>query len=240
MSLYDILGVKKTASEGEIKKAYRKKATTHHPDKGGDPEDFKALVVAYNILYDGEKRSRYDNGESAEKITQSQQTEDQEILSTVLSLFIGVVEINDPNEVNIIEQIQMNLQGSLSKIWEATATEMSKIQKFEAALKRLKVKKKENMFAQSAQGHILTIKETIMKLERQKRICEGAFKFLEAYEYEIDARVHEVMVNGFNINFLQPGRNFFDSSSDSKLDDLDDSDETEIEEEFDPLGAPKW
>lgn len=59
-SLYDILGVTKTASSSEIKKAYLKLARTHHPDKGGDPECFKEIARANEILSDETRRRRYD------------------------------------------------------------------------------------------------------------------------------------------------------------------------------------
>jgi len=61
-ALYEILGVEKDASESEIKKAYRKLAMKHHPDKGGDPDTFKKMTEAHTILSDSEKRSRYDRG----------------------------------------------------------------------------------------------------------------------------------------------------------------------------------
>ncbi len=57
---YEILGVSKDASQEEIKKAYRKKAHKHHPDKGGDEEKFKKINRAYQVLSDKEKRERYD------------------------------------------------------------------------------------------------------------------------------------------------------------------------------------
>merc|ERR1711990_1248619 len=53
-------GVEQTATQDEIKKAYRKKAIKLHPDKGGDPEQFKELSVAYETLSDPEKRETYD------------------------------------------------------------------------------------------------------------------------------------------------------------------------------------
>ncbi|CAM6089249.1 unnamed protein product [Calypogeia fissa] len=65
---YDILGVSKTASADELKKAYRKAAIKNHPDKGGDPEKFKELAQAYEALSDPEKREIYDQyGEDALK-----------------------------------------------------------------------------------------------------------------------------------------------------------------------------
>jgi molecular chaperone DnaJ len=58
---YEVLGVGKAASDDEIKKAFRKLAVKHHPDKqGGDEAKFKELNEAYEVLKDKQKRQRYD------------------------------------------------------------------------------------------------------------------------------------------------------------------------------------
>ncbi len=58
---YDLLGVSKTATEEEIKKAFRKKAHQYHPDKGGgDEAKFKEINEAYQVLGNKDKRSQYD------------------------------------------------------------------------------------------------------------------------------------------------------------------------------------
>jgi len=59
-SFYKVLGVEKDASEQEIKRAYRKLAMKHHPDKGGNAEEFKKIGAAYETLSDAKKRENYD------------------------------------------------------------------------------------------------------------------------------------------------------------------------------------
>ncbi|KAK7112781.1 dnaJ homolog subfamily C member 7-like [Littorina saxatilis] len=72
---YKILGVKKGASEDEIKKAYKKRALIHHPDRHAhatkeeqkeEEKKFKELGEAYSVLSDSKKRARYDNGQDLE------------------------------------------------------------------------------------------------------------------------------------------------------------------------------
>jgi len=60
MNHYTTLGVSQTATLDEIKRAYKRLATKHHPDKGGNPEEFKKIVSAYETLSDQAKRSDYD------------------------------------------------------------------------------------------------------------------------------------------------------------------------------------
>jgi DnaJ-class molecular chaperone len=60
-SLYEVLGVKKSDSCADIKRAYFKLAKTHHPDKGGNPEHFKDILRASEILTDEKKRQMYDD-----------------------------------------------------------------------------------------------------------------------------------------------------------------------------------
>ena len=67
---YASLGVSKSASEAEIKKAYKKKAMEYHPDRNtGDKQSetkFKEINEAYQVLGDREKRANYDKFGSAE------------------------------------------------------------------------------------------------------------------------------------------------------------------------------
>lgn len=74
---YKLLGCSKTANDDEIKKAYRKSALAHHPDrfpnateveKGEEEKKFKEVGEAYAVLSDPKKRSRYDNGQDLDEM----------------------------------------------------------------------------------------------------------------------------------------------------------------------------
>lgn len=58
---YKILGIDKQASAEDIKRAYRRMASQHHPDKGGDKTRFQEIQEAYSVLGDEQKRREYDN-----------------------------------------------------------------------------------------------------------------------------------------------------------------------------------
>jgi len=84
---YEILGVDKSATTDDIKKAYRKKAIEHHPDKGGDEEKFKEAAEAYETLSDPDKKSNYDTFGSDKSGYQSHPFNMDDIFSQFGSMF---------------------------------------------------------------------------------------------------------------------------------------------------------
>lgn len=60
MDYYQVLGVPKTATADEIKRAYRKLAAVHHPDRGGDTAKFQDIQAAYDVLGDEGRKAQYD------------------------------------------------------------------------------------------------------------------------------------------------------------------------------------
>ena len=60
MTYYELLGISRDADAYQLKKAYKKAALKHHPDKGGDEETFKEVAIAFETLSDESKRLNYD------------------------------------------------------------------------------------------------------------------------------------------------------------------------------------
>ena len=77
MNYYEILGLQQGCSPEEIKKAYRRLASQHHPDKGGDTATFQNIQAAYETLSDPNKRSQYDMGGSRPRPNQRANEFDQ-------------------------------------------------------------------------------------------------------------------------------------------------------------------
>ncbi len=84
---YKILGISKSSSEEDIKKAYRKAAMKHHPDRGGDEKTFKEIEEAYRVLSDPEKKSMIDKGIDPNANNQRYQSGNFQDMEDIFSAF---------------------------------------------------------------------------------------------------------------------------------------------------------
>jgi DnaJ-class molecular chaperone len=197
--LYEILGVSKDANASQIKKAYRKQAQMHHPDKGGDADKFKTLVVAYSVLSDEEKRKKYDNGESVDSITQAAQSLEAEMFSAMLRMFCDIVTQVPVDSSNIVQMIKTNFSTGMRKCDEDIQKDEKMIEKFEKAAKRLKCKSENNIFLTTANAQIANLRKHIETIQKQKQIGEKALKFLDDYDYEFDTMMHAYSAYSINL-----------------------------------------
>jgi DnaJ homolog subfamily A member 2 len=117
---YQVLGVDRNASESDIKKAYRKLAVKHHPDKGGDPEMFKEICRAYEALSDSEKRKLYD--QYGEKGLENSGASDP---SDIFDLFFGGSRSRRPQGKRKGEDIDSPLKVTLEQIYNGASRRMA-------------------------------------------------------------------------------------------------------------------
>ena len=73
MDYYSILGIPRTASPEEIKKSYKRLSMKHHPDRGGNNDDFIKVQQAYEVLSNSDKRNAYDHPQQANPFGRQQQ-----------------------------------------------------------------------------------------------------------------------------------------------------------------------
>ena len=83
---YESLGVASDATKADIKRAWRKLAKEHHPDKGGNEEKFKEIQAAYELLTDDERRKQYDTYGGTDKPKDTTQRARQTIAQTFTGL----------------------------------------------------------------------------------------------------------------------------------------------------------
>lgn len=170
-NLYEILGVAKDASQKEIKKAYRQKATELHPDKrGGEGADeFKELAHAYSILSDPQKREMYDltgDADAADKW-------EAQVCESLIKLFVAAIERDESDIIGFVRNaIKMGREGTLDKLRALT----KRLKKLEAGLARVLLVKGERESDPLIRG----LESVVGSLSDDKRDLELSLKMVDA------------------------------------------------------------
>lgn len=182
-TLYDDLGVPKTASREEIKRAYRKSAQKLHPDRpGGNAEKFHQITRAYEILYDDGRRAYYD-----EHGKDGLQDRRGHLMQRLAQLFMQLIEQEDVDHADIITLMREALKNGKQKTQQAIRDQEKRIPKYESAKKRLKKKSSgDNLFVQMLDGQISMIKRTLENGKDELAKQDEMLEILKEYQYQAD------------------------------------------------------
>jgi len=172
---YDVLGVPHDASKDEIKKAYKKLAVQLHPDKGGDPEKFKELANAYDVLSDDEKRNQYDQlGDEGFQSAGQGGMHEVDPHSIFEQLFGGMPFGGMPFGFNM----HMNTGGPCRKNDHIHPLNISLEDAYKGLHKNIKVsltnlckRCKEQCYACQGQGHVMDMKRMGFITQMMQRPC---------------------------------------------------------------------
>jgi DnaJ-class molecular chaperone len=136
MNLYGILGIDDSADKIAIKKAYHLRAQESHPDKGGDEEIFKLILLAYQTLIDDKLRAHYDK---TGEILDSPESEAQKIRQEVISIFHQIIKTQgfSPIYINIFDEIRGAITDHIEKLNQARANTLIEIQQYQEMMKRI-------------------------------------------------------------------------------------------------------
>jgi curved DNA-binding protein CbpA len=200
MTLYATLGVQPTASPDEIKKAYRKLAQQHHPDKQGADADrtkFQEIQEAYDVLSDPERRDRYDRDGTYRHMKEP--TEEEKInaaaqngLRQVLSQIIDGTEYVEYTD--IFENLQKEAESIRANMTKERDGLIKRREKLELAVKRIKPKEEgqENIGALLMQSVIMEVQGLIGRADFALKIAERLVEIVGGHTYEVDQMPEEL------------------------------------------------
>lgn len=184
--LYEILGIDKTSSDEEIKRAYRKKAQETHPDTNPEnSSEFIEIYEAYSILSDRKSRLIYDTtGSKKKKTVDKNITAIQEIQRIMLQL---LEESTD--EIfysDLPARVLSILSGNMDKSKNTIADHKKSISRLRRFKKRFRYKGKDNndFIISGINGKIYGLTTTVSLEVEKIRLFELMQQLLADYEYE--------------------------------------------------------
>jgi curved DNA-binding protein CbpA len=202
---YKVLEVPKDASFEQVKRAYRKKAKSAHPDVGGSSESFGMLVKAFKVLSDEDARAYFDRtGEIKEDEPDNSQAM---VFEFVLSVFDRIIaEVAAEGKIDLILQYPL-VEKALQKVMEfegQTKKQNNSLEKmisiYESFLGRFVCEKEDNMLERIFKGKIRNLKSQKEKNDITLRMTQSASEFLKNYQFVKDASVVHFTVPFGNVH----------------------------------------
>lgn len=193
MNPYKILKLTRLAQKDTITQQYRKLAKLHHPDRGGNPEKFRQIQLAYDILINDARRKLYnETGEYAE--TPKKRAEEIEQILAVLSQTFTTVVANtlkyggDPLTQNIILLMeQMLMQAEKDTVSQQLNPIKKATEKLEKMLNRFTVDEGNNDMQDIIKSHIAQNKIHILECEKGLALLEKVKAHLKKFGYNKDS-----------------------------------------------------
>jgi len=179
MDFYEKLGVNKNATKQEIKKAFYNLSKKHHPDKGGNEEEFKTYQEAYEVLSDDERRKAYDEGGDYKSI--------QTLQSKVRNSLFGYIDgaINKfgfvPEHTDLVGIIRGLINEDILKAKTSIDNFNIKIRQFEETAKRIK---NGEMLKSYLDTTLISIKADIDSMNNRLEVFNECLKAIEDWKYE--------------------------------------------------------
>ncbi len=186
---YKTLGVKRDATDKQIKEAYRDKATELHPDKqGGDERLFKALSTSYTLLIDSKRRKFYDETGSSMKGSEF----DRKAGALLQQLFQMIVTDNGLEAIihlDIIPMIGDQIDRGMGELEKKVEHSKGSKEVIDNILKRLKHKNKRNPITLMLKHESTKHSELITQKKQEMEVGKRAWTMLKEYDFDFEEQM---------------------------------------------------
>lgn len=195
--LYADLGVSPTATAAEIKAAARRGQKKHHPDAGGNQDDFVRVQNALKVLSDPDKRAHYDRTGDT-KSGSPEEAERAEAMGVMAQFANKVMEGADPRYADlpkgILELVAENIRQHRANLEAARLNKERSVNILGDFLKRLKAGD-DPLLRQMLEAQLFDMERTFAahkaNTERVVRISERVEAMVNGYEYEVEEKPYE-------------------------------------------------
>lgn len=189
MNPYEVLGVRKNATPAQIKRAHRRRAMETHPDRGGSPEDFSAVTLAWKVLSDEKHRAHFDR---TGEMPDTGPNRERQMLLTMLSLHVmSIVAQAAQKDVDIGSEdflglIRESVDHAIRELGKQLAVLENQKRIMREAMKRFITTDEENVIVAVLQGHIDQVNRnlagTSAEIDRNEKVRE----LLKTYKWRKD------------------------------------------------------
>ena len=204
--LYAALGLPRDATADEIAKASRAAAKKHHPDKGGNVDEFHKIQRAIAVLRDPTKRDKYDRTGNADDQPQNDESQALALLSQQLAAAVG--SDFDPRFNDVVKQIRQNLSQGVAGHQAQKANVEKTIKRLGQFKTRLKRKDdKPNALMRVIEGQTRDQNDLLSKIDTAIRVTELALEMAADYVWTVDQETPQV--HTYTIHDIMRQQGFF-------------------------------
>lgn len=184
MDPYELLGLERDVSTAGVRKAFRKLSKKHHPDVGGDPEKFRELTEAADVLTDPGRRKRYDE---TGRLDVSRITPER-IKQFLAGTFEGVIAANDDIAyTDVQDKLIRSIKNGMMQAHAQKEDTERKIKRAEGLMKRFTRKNPGDSVVHGImQGKIEVLLGELQNVRDAIELAETAIQLLQTYEYAVD------------------------------------------------------
>jgi curved DNA-binding protein CbpA len=194
MNPYQELNISKEATGDEIKKAFYDKAKKLHPDKGGDPDEFKKINHAYAILKDARQREYYDKYGQEEK----PDAKLSQAINIAFQIINGAIERDEADMGYYFSVLKQQWTNDHTNNIRNQKASKEKLLKFK---KRIKKHPENDFIGQFINEQIKVIELNIQNIETDWNSRCLAFKLLEEYKFSEIQAMQQVTFTLNTVNF---------------------------------------